>query len=262
MKKRLVKRYWRKSKFLMLAIFLVLAVAGGAYKFYPKYKAYLAEKDRRNDAYKVQEVIKPTVKAPGQSEKPVEIKTSALIEVPYSVQAPFANWGIHDESCEEAAALMYHYFLEGQTTFGGSTVIPKQTANDEFLKMKDWQVKSYGKEPDLSIEAMGKFMKEYYGHNYKTFKNITAEDIKREVSAGHPVVVPVMTHSLNNPYYGRENSYHVLLIKGYKAEGVITNDAGVKEGENYFYTWDTLFKAIDAQTPKMGQGREMVTLTK
>lgn len=202
-----------------------------------------------------QKVEDAETKVEPKKEEPV-IKESALLNVPYTVQAPFANWGVHEESCEEAAALMYSYFLEGKAAPA------PQVASDEMVAMKNWQVKNYGKEPDLSIEKLGLFMQQYYGYKYQAFKNITKDDIRREVSAGRPVFVPVMTQSLKNPHYRPLSVYHILLIKGYDANGVITNDAGVKEGESYVYSWDILFSAIDAQTPKLGQGREMVIVTK
>jgi len=37
----------------------------------------------------------------------------AILEVPYTVQAPFGNWKVHEESCEEVALLMYREFLLG-----------------------------------------------------------------------------------------------------------------------------------------------------
>jgi len=256
-----IHKFEKKALILSaLAFFLVVA---GIYTGYPEFKKYLDARARNKDVLETQGITRLAEK-PGET--PVTpapaIKPSALLDMPYTAQAPFANWAVHEESCEEAAALMYHYFLEGQIIFGGSTIIPLQKANDEMLAMKSWQVIKYSKEPDLTIEAWGKYMQQYYGYNYKTFKNVTVDDIKREVSAGNPVVVPVITHALQNPHYGRQPSYHLLVIKGYKPEGVITNDAGVKEGENYFYTWDILFSAIDAQTPKMGQGREMVVIMK
>jgi hypothetical protein len=207
----------------------------------------------------------PAFKNPVQEptkEPGVTIPSAKVLDMAYTVQAPLANWNIHEESCEEAAVLMYHYFLNGQTTFNNKTVIPAQTANTEEIKMKEWQVQHYGREPDLTISALGKFANEYYGYSYQTYENVTKDDIKKQIALGHPVVVPVMTQSLHNPHYSPGNVYHVVLIKGYKEDGVVTNDAGVKEGENYFYTWDTIFGAIDAQTAKMQQGRVMLTLTK
>jgi len=204
---------------------------------------------------------KKTEEEPPEEEPLVQIKDTVNLPVPYTLQGPLNNLNIHEESCEEAAILMYHYFLLGKTTFNGITVIPPQQANDEMIAMKNWQVKKYGIEPDLSIEKLGLFAKQYYGHKYQTFKNITQTDIKREISVGHPVLVPVMTHALKNPMYGPVSVYHILVIKGYNPQNVITNDAGVR-GENQQYSWDILFQAIDAQTPKMGQGREMLVLTK
>ncbi len=199
-------------------------------------------------------LLQPVEQAPA-------VKDSAILPVPYTLQGPLNNLNIHEESCEEAAALMYHYFLEGQLTFNGSTVITPQLANDEMLKMKAWEVKNYGSEPDLSIERLGQFMRQYYGYKYQVFKNITVNDIKREISAGHPVMVPVMTHALKNPHYGPISVYHILVLKGYNPQNVIVNDSGVS-GESIQYSWDILFQAIDAQTPKMDQGRVMVVVTK
>ncbi|RJO61566.1 hypothetical protein C4544_02425 [candidate division WS5 bacterium] len=249
------KRQTNKKYFLYI-ISLAIAIGGIAlFKMNERPKAQPEVKVEKDAE------VSETKKDPGPKEELPSIKDSAILPVPFTLQGPLNNLNIHEESCEEAAALMYHYFLEGQYTFGGSTVIPPQKANDEMIAMKNWQVKNYGVEPDLSIEKLGLFMQQYYGYNYNTFKNITRDDIKREVSAGNPVLVPVMTHSLKNPMYGRENTYHILVIKGYNAQNVITNDAGVR-GENQEYSWDILFGAIDAQTPKMGQGREMVIVTK
>lgn len=189
---------------------------------------------------------------------PPIIKESAYIEVPYTVQAPNKRWDIHEESCEEAAALMYYYFLNNSTLKN----IPANTAHNEFLKMIAWQKKNYGKEPDLSIAQFGKFFKSYYGYKYQIETKATKELIMEVISDGQPVIVPVMTHALGNPSYGPRNSYHVLVITGYDKSGIITNDAGIKQGQNYRYTWETLFKAMDAQTPTMKQGREMIYFPK
>jgi hypothetical protein len=42
----------------------------------------------------------------------------------------------------------------------------------------------------------------------------------------------------------------------------VTNDGGIWQGKNWFYSWDIVFQAIDAQTPKMNQGRLALVLTK
>ena len=194
---------------------------------------------------------------PGSIE-PTILKETVALSVPYTVQAPEQSWNIHEESCEEAAILMYYYFLIGKKF--SNNQIPASTAKTEMTKMKTWQKNNYGKEPDLTITNLGKFASEYYKLTPQTTKNITASNIKMALSEGNPVLVPVMTHSLKNPNYGRENTYHILLIKGYNKKGVITNDAGISKGKDYFYTWEILFSAIDAQKTIMKQGREMLIL--
>jgi hypothetical protein len=191
--------------------------------------------------------------------KPVEavIPESFDLIVPYTVQAPYANWKVHEESCEEAALLMAHQYLLGQ-----KTDIDPATADREFRAQKAWQVKNWGAERDLPMQKIGEFTQAYYGNKFRIIPNITTDQIKAEVSAGRPVMVPVMTQSLKNPHYSPGNVYHILLIKGYDATGVITNDAGVKEGKDWHYNWEILWPAIDAANTKINQGRAGLVLTK
>jgi hypothetical protein len=181
---------------------------------------------------------------------------SFMLNVPFVCQAPFANWNVHEDSCEEAVILMDYSYIENKP-------LTPEYADKEFLVMRGWQKDHYGAEKDMNCSEAAKFTNDYYGYqNSKSFDNITVMDIKRQISQGNPVIVPVMTHSLLNPHYGAKSVYHFVLLKGYNDNGVIANDAGIKEGESYFYPWDVLFSAIDAQTPKMNQGRSMLVMKK
>ena len=182
--------------------------------------------------------------------------TGAILPVPYTVQAPFGNWKFHQESCEEAAVLMYHDFLQGDAR----SSIPPAEADQQLRALKAWQVQNWGAEKDLTIDRTGQLAQAYYGFHFQVIQ-VTEESIRQAIAAGHPVVVPVMTHSLRNPHYGPKTVYHELLIKGYSGGGVVSNDAGVQEGKDWFYSWSILFGAIDAQTPKMSQGRLGLILT-
>lgn len=186
------------------------------------------------------------------------IPESFSIPMPYTVQAPFGNWAVHEESCEEAAVLMYRHFLLGE----GEGAIDQKQSDIDLRALVAWQIKNWGPEKDLNLDLVGKLAKGYYGYEYRVTEDITMEDIKREIAAGHPVLVPVMTQSLKNPHYSRGDVYHILVIKGYDKDGIITNDAGIREGMNYRYSWEILWQAIDAQTVKMKQGRDMLVITK
>lgn len=229
----------KNRKYLLLTGFLIITVLAVSFL------AYSIAKAPQNKTIEIN-VTDSKPETPAKEEKPKAIPASYDLKVPYTVQAPNASWQIHEESCEEAALLMYHYFLTGKA-FGNKNIIPAQTADREMRAMKTWQIRNYKNEPDLSIKALGKFARQYYGHEYKVTENITAESIKKAIAGGNPVLVPVMTHSLRNPHYGAHTTYHILVITGYDKTGVITNDAGVKEGQNWHYTWKILWQAIDAQ---------------
>ena len=184
-------------------------------------------------------------------------RQTAVLQVPYTVQAPRGNWKVFENACEEDAVLMYHDYLEGDHRAD----IPADEADPALRAMQKWQVDNWGAEKDLTLDRTGQFAKAYYGYSYQVLP-ATIENIRAQVSAGRPVIIPVMTHSLQNPHYGPQTVYHEVLIKGYKDDGVVTNDGGVQEGKNWFYSWSVMFGAIDAQASKMNQGRLMLVLSK
>jgi len=194
---------------------------------------------------------------PSASATPVVPRGSGLLQVPYTVQAPFNDWRVFENACEEAALLMYHDFLQGDLR----QVIPPSEAASQLRAMEQWQVVPWGADRDLDMQHTGLLAQQYYGYSFQVLP-ATRENIEASIDAGHPVIVPAMTHSLLNPYYGAHTVYHEVLIKGYNGNGVVTNDAGVMQGRNWLYSWSVLFSAIDAQTPKMHEGRQMLVVFK
>jgi hypothetical protein len=266
------RRPWAGKRLVLatLAAFLVAALGYGGYRgaLYLQHRASRQEtaaSHSLNQAQinQLQEVppsvsdralIRDSLAAAQASPSPVPV--GGILKVPYTVQAPYANWKFHQESCEEAALLMYHDFINADQR----TNIPPAEADKDLRAMKTWQVQNWGSEVDLSIDRTGQLAQAYYSYHYQLIQ-VTEDTIKQAIVAGHPVVVPVMTHSLQNPHYGPQTVYHELLIKGYTDRGVVTNDAGVQEGKDWFYSWSLLMGAIDAQTPKMHQGRVGLILT-
>lgn len=201
----------------------------------------------------VKEAPEPTAQATVEVAKP--LPKSVLLKVPYTLQAPNGNWNDatgYGEACEEASILMVHYYLSGKKF--PNQMIPKSVAIAEMDKMIYYQQKHYGYKRDahegnLSMERLGKFAKAYYGYDYRVIE-LTEDNIKRELADGNVVIVPVMTaplRDLGGGNYASGNVYHVVPIVGYTSKGVITNDEGFGPGQNYFYKWSVIFKAIDAQ---------------
>jgi len=255
---KLVTKIYRKTAllWLTLGIAALITIPTLLFIFWPE------SEDKQASQTLTETKTETPVETPKVAEVPVvtPLPASYDIAVPYAAQAPFSNWTVHEESCEEAALYMYKAYFDG-TTYPNNK-IPETELDTAFRTMKQWQVTNYGAEPDLTMTTLGDFARSYYGYKPTVKKEITAEDIERAISEGHPVLVPVMTHSLQNSMYGPETTYHVLFIKGYDATGVITNDAGVGNGPSKHYTWEILWQAIDAQRAEMKVGREMLYLAK
>lgn len=166
--------------------------------------------------------------------------TYKIDNVPFTSQAPFANWDHdHNEACEEAAILMVHYFYQKKA-------LTPEFADKEIMGMIDYQKKNWTGHFDLKAKEIAKLAEEYYGYkNTKIIYDISIEDIKKEIAKGKPVILPMAGRLLQNPYYRRPGPlYHALVAIGYTQSEIITNDPGTKRGKDYSYKYDILLNAL------------------
>jgi len=176
---------------------------------------------------------------------PVVILENAYLEVPFVCQAPLqteANWTYHEESCEEAALLQVQYYLTGVKE------VNKQEAHDVIIDMITWEKENFGEHKDLYANDMKLFIQEYYGYTDDEVEIIFDAkiiDIKKAISSGYPVLVPIMGDILQNPYYPYPG-YHMLTIIGYTPEKIITNDVGTRRGKDFSYSYEKFMRALDA----------------
>lgn len=155
------------------------------------------------------------------------------IPVNFICQAPLQtekNWELHEESCEEAAVLQAYLYENNKA-------ISKEQANEEILKMIDWQKRNFGTHKDLYADELKEFIIKYYNlqeDEVAIIFDASLEDIKKKISKNHPVIVPITGEILNNPYYPYPG-YHMLIVIGYSEDRIITNDNGTRRGANYSY---------------------------
>jgi hypothetical protein len=234
---------------LAAGVTLVAGLCGGSASHPPAPKA----------AVVVEAGAAPSPSATAAGRQP--LPQSVFIKVPYTSQAPRADWPTHEDYCEPAALLMYADFLHGDKR----PVIPPDEADREMTTIIKWERQTFASaHPDLTLVQMGETAKHFYGFVPAVFA-ADLESVKGQLAAGKPVIIPVMTHGAPggqplSPHYGRQNVYHVILITGYAGDRVYTNDAGFMQGQNQAYRWSVLEAAMDAQQPKMHQGRVMLTL--
>jgi hypothetical protein len=188
----------------------------------------------------VQEDVVVLEDEPVVEPQPETLPEEINLRVPFTSQAPYGDWSLpYQEACEEASALMVHAFYEGAQ-------LPREEAKRQILEVVDFQTRQYGFYKDSDVEQTAQFIRELWGYESVRVLEASADQIRRELANGKPVIIPAAGQQLGNPNFtGAGPVYHMLVVKGYtKNGGFITNDPGTRNGENYVYTESVLMNAI------------------
>lgn len=181
--------------------------------------------------------------SPTAKTTPVTTTDSVHLAVPFTSQAPDGDWSPpFDEGCEEAALLMVSIYQKGDHT----ATLPPEKMKQKITDMVDWEIKRFGSHKNLGADDMAIIAKEYLGYDRVRVKHgATLVDIKNELRAGRPVVVPADGLLLKNPYFKTPGPpYHVFVIKGFEGDTFITNENGTKRGLDYRYSAATMQSAL------------------
>ncbi|MEK7123905.1 MAG: DUF192 domain-containing protein [Patescibacteria group bacterium] len=173
-------------------------------------------------------------------EEIMELPKEINLAVPFTPQAPFADWNLpYKETCEESSLVMVDYFLKNKG-------LTPSLADREILNLVKYQKQKLGYFEDTDAQTTAKIMRDYYGHKgAKAIYGITIDDIKKELAKGRPVIIPAAGRLLGNPFYTFPGPlYHMLVVKGYTEENFITNDPGTRRGENFLYPFERFYGAI------------------
>lgn len=168
-------------------------------------------------------------------------KPSVLLAVPFASQAPFGVWdALHEDACEEAAVIMAHNYVK-------KLPLNNQIMEDGLQSMIAWE-ETQGFGLSITMSNVQLTMNKFLGNtNTRLIDNPTIEDLKNELSAGNPIVVPAAGRDLGNPYFsGLGPIYHMYTLIGYDdaRKEFITNDPGTKRGEKYRYSYDTVISTM------------------
>lgn len=164
------------------------------------------------------------------------------LAVPFTPQAPFANWDLpYQEACEEASAYMVYLYYQGEP----SGLIDASTADTAIWDLVDFQTDYLGIYLDTTAVQTADFIDAYYGLSTTVVENPTVEQIKAELTAGRPVILPAAGQKLGNPFFsGAGPVYHMLVLRGFDGDQFITNDPGTWRGESYLYDIDVIMSAM------------------
>lgn len=162
--------------------------------------------------------------------KPAEIN----LEVPFISQAPTAKWRdpVFQNACEEASVLMAMNWVKNIS-------LTAQESEKAIQALADFETRVYGEHRDRSAKDTAQMIKDYFKYeNIEYQENISTEDIKNELYAGHIVITPMNGQKLQNPHYVQPGPLeHMLVITGYNQDKdeFIVNDPGTKFGAKYRY---------------------------
>lgn len=171
------------------------------------------------------------------------LKSAVNLAVPFTPQAPDADWSQPwQDGCEEAALLMVDAFNRQDK----STLLPASVTKQKIADMVKWQEERFGKHKDIGVDEMAIVAKEYLGYTKVTVnKEANLTQIKAELSRGKPVIVPAAGQLLNNPFFTPPGpAYHVFVITGFKGDTFIANENGTRRGRNYEYSSVVLDRAL------------------
>ncbi|MBI4093148.1 MAG: C39 family peptidase [Candidatus Kerfeldbacteria bacterium] len=201
--------------------------------------------------------------------EPEPLPVAVNLKVPFTSQAPDANWDQdHEEFCEEAAVLMVGRYWQDRTIEG------KSDAEAALQEIKTFELKEFGFYYDTTAAETARILENLYGLRVEIIADPSLDDIKRAVASGNPVIVPTAGRQLGNPNFRRPGPvYHNLVIKGYTADGkLITNDPGTRKGADYLYSAEVVLNAMHDWVPAgertvprngdVGEGRKVVIVVR
>lgn len=198
------------------------------------------------------EPSQPTAIATNSENKNQEerLPSNYLLKVPFASQAPLANWdALHEEACEEASLILIDYFWQKKD-------INTDLMEKEIIELTNWEQQN-GYSQDITIEELAIIAKDKYGYKATVDSDLTENNIKKIISEGKPIIVPLQGQDLGNPYYKQPGPpYHMLVIVGYNKSEFITNDVGTKRGKDYHYKISTLINAAHDWTGSKETVRE------
>ncbi len=164
-----------------------------------------------------------------------------LLDVPFTSQAPYANWKQpYQDACEEAAVVMAAAWRQNKP-------LTQKIADKMIRELVAYQIKTVGDYKDTNAEQTAKLARDFYKLNARIQYDVTHEDIRAELASGNIVIAPMAGQLLKNPYYTRPGpAYHMLVFIGYDdtTKQLITNDAGTRRGKQFRYSYATIDNAL------------------
>lgn len=188
---------------------------------------------------------------------PVDAKE---ITISFTSQAPYSDWREPwYNACEETSIAMVH------TLYTGTPLTTKAQAKTQIQAIFSIKNTFIGESLDEPAELIASLINDFLPWEAEVLENPTLEELKKEIDANQPVILPVSAPLLQNPHFQGVFPYHVIVLSGYDdtTEEFIAQEPGTRFGKNYRYSYDTIERAIrDFRPTNMDQAPRRVVLTR
>ena len=170
---------------------------------------------------------------------------SALLNVPFTSQAPLNDWSWPwADFCEEASVVMSYAYVTGKKFSTYDFAV-------EMIKLAIFELKTLGYEKDTNLTDTLRMLTDYYGYKKaRIVGNPTSQMIRDEVSKGNLVIVPAAGALLENPYFRAKPRYHMVVVKGFDHVDFIVNEPGTRFGNGFRYSQTNLMEAMHDFVPE------------
>lgn len=163
------------------------------------------------------------------------------LDVPFFIQAPNNTWKVqpYKDACEEASAILVEAFYTKK----------KVDAKYMVRRIKEvvqFEHNIFGSHKDTNAKQTAQFINEFMDFKAHAVAEPTIDQIKQELDAGRPVIVPYHMPLLKNPHFGSARyPYHMNVLVGYddKKKIFITNEVGTRHGDHYKYPMERIMNA-------------------
>ncbi|OGH70461.1 MAG: hypothetical protein A3C90_04125 [Candidatus Magasanikbacteria bacterium RIFCSPHIGHO2_02_FULL_51_14] len=180
---------------------------------------------------------------------PTIATASTTLSFPFTSQAPFGDWSEPwHNACEEATILMVDFEYADKP-------IDPEIAREQLLKIFRIKNNAFGMSYDENAEQIARIVNDFFPWEARVIEGPSLDDLKYEIDGGRPVIVPVYGRALENPYFTNGGPvYHTVILSGYDdaAREFITQDPGTRRGQDFRYSFDTIFDAMHDFVPNGG----------
>ena len=194
-------------------------------------------------------------------------QASTLIPVPFSSQAPRSDWKQPwFDACEETSVTMVDLYYNPWQRTDSSLTISVTDAEAHILKFFSRKEQLFGTSFDEPVQKLAQVINNYYSWEAYTVFNPTIDQLKAELDAKRPIIVPASGKELQNPRFRNGGPpFHMFVLSGYDnaTQQFIAQEPGTQYGHNYTYSYATVLNAMHDYVPNdISQGAKVVLFTR